>query len=150
MSNNPNDLTAKTLRVIPAFVLLYGSFGAIQNVSQKFSDDIDKVVFIDNWLPVIAVLFFGTGWLVAHWIEIEIIKKRLVLSNFLFTGLLFGISLIAVYFHFYSDNEVLHQFSFASLFLTLGGYALRYSMFQNENRFFARTAILLQENTAEQ
>lgn len=105
----------------------------LQKIAKFFTSDINEIVFIDNWMPWIVVVFFASGWFLTHWIEIALFKNQTGLAKFLLFAMFAGSILISAYFEFVSDNRVLDRFGIASLFLVFGGHYLRLSMFQNDN-----------------
>jgi hypothetical protein len=131
----------KVLIAIPGFIFLSSSMYTLQNIAKIFIDNLDKSIFIDNWMPWIAVLFFALGWFITHWIEIVLSKNQIRTAKLLFGVILIGGTLISVYFGFFIDNEVLHRFGLTSQFLVASGYFLRYSVFRDESLLLVRNAI---------
>ncbi len=123
----------KILIPIPSFMLLGGAISIIQNIHKIFVNDIHKAIFIDNWIPWIAILFFAIGWFTARWVEISLLKKQIRFARALFLIVLLGSALVSIYFSFFINyEEVLHHFGIAAQFLVYSGYFLRYPVFNNK------------------
>ncbi len=117
---------------ISSFIFLSSAISSIQNISERFANDVGNSFFIANWLSWIAVLFFALGWFMTHWIETTLLKKQFKTAILLFATLFIGSFLISSYFRFFTSNEVLQRLGTVSLFLIFSGYFLRYSLFRNK------------------
>ena len=121
---------------------LGNSIGSLQRVARASTNNIDDLVFVDNWIPWIAVLIFALGWSTAHWIEIALLNKQAKTAKALFIVLLIEFTMLSVYFKFFVDYEMLHRFSSAVSSLFLSGTFLRYSMISKEAVAMQRKIIL--------
>ena len=122
----------RILYVIPGLIGLGGAIGLLQNVARASTNNVDDLVFVDNWIPWIAVLIFALGWFTVHWIEFALQNKKTKTVKVLAIVLLIEFLTISVYFHSYANNEMLHRFSFAAPSLFYSGVFLRYSMISKE------------------
>jgi hypothetical protein len=137
----------KTLITIPGFVFLSGAISALQNLPKAFATDVDKRIFVDNWMPWIAILFFAFGWFATHGVEIALLKKQIKLARVLFFIVLWLCSLlVSIYLQFFINNEVLHSFGLTAQLLVFSGFFLRYSMCRNESLFRMQKAIFLRKD----
>lgn len=114
---------------ITGLILLSGAIGSLQNMSRTFANNVDSTVFIDNWVPWIAVLCFAAGWFAAHRVETILSKNEVGSAKLLFATVLVGAFLLSICLRFLSKHDVLQHFGVAPLFLMYSGYVLRYSTF---------------------
>jgi hypothetical protein len=112
---------------------LSGAIGSLQHMTEVFANDVDKVVFIANWIPWLAILCFALGWFTTHWIEIALSNNQIVVAKLLSIAVLIEVFSISAYFHFFSNNSVLYRFDSAVLPLIFSGCFLRYSVFRQES-----------------
>ncbi len=111
---------------------LSGAIGPLQHMAEVFANDVDKIVFIANWIPWLVTLCFALGWFTTHWIEIALSNNQIVVAKLLSIAVLVEVFSISVYFHFFSNNNVLYRFDPAVMPLIFSGCFLRYSVFRPE------------------
>lgn len=120
------------LFALPGLIGLGGSIGLLQNIARASIDNVNDLVFVDNWIPLYAVLSFALGWFTTHWIETALLKKQVKIVKILFAALLLEGIIFGVYFRFFVDYEIINRFGFAVQQLIISGAFLRYSTFSNE------------------
>ena len=123
---------ARTLLAVFSFLMLVSPLRMLENISNFFIHDKNKIIFIDNWMVWIVVFFFALGWFVTQWFEIAILTKKPLLAKSIIVAFLIGNACIAFYFGFASNSEVLNHFGVASESLSFSGSLLRQSMFRYE------------------
>ncbi len=112
---------------------LGGGINAVLNVAGYFANDTKYMSLIANWIAWVAVLFFATGWVMAHSIEIALLQKRLRMARFLIFSLLVGIGLITLGLNNLVTHPVFHKMlDYMFLPLVLSGYFFRWSLFHKE------------------
>lgn len=126
------EWAARILFAIPGLIGLGGSIGLLQNVARVSTNNVDDLVFVDNWIPCLAVLIFALGWTTVQWIETALLNKQAKTVKVLFFVLLLEYTILSIYFHFFVDYEMLHRFGSAAPLLNLSGAFLRYSMLSKE------------------
>jgi hypothetical protein len=126
------EWAARILFAIPGLIGLGGSIGLLQNVARASMNNIDDLVFVDNWIPWLAVWIFALGWFTVQWIETALLNKQAKTVKVLFFVLLLEYTILSISFHFFVDYEMLHRFGFAVPLLNLSGAFLRYSMLSKE------------------
>jgi hypothetical protein len=126
------EWAARILFAIPGLIGLGGSIGLLQNVARASTSNIDDLVFVDNWIPWLAVLIFALGWFTVQWIEAALLNKQAKTVKVLFIVLLLEYTILSIYFRFFVDYEMLHHFGSAVPSLNLSGALLRYSMLSKE------------------
>jgi hypothetical protein len=136
----------KAALILPGLLGLSSSFSSIQYIVQSTADTIDSIIFIDNWLPWFAVLFFALGWITVHWIEYSLLSNHIGFAKLLFIVFLIEPGVFGSYFRYFNTHEVLHRTSGMILMLIMSGGYLRYSMFRNETLLIQKK-IIYRRNT---
>jgi hypothetical protein len=55
------EWNVKALFALPGFMFLSIAVSTLQNTARFFTSDINEIVFIDNWMPWIVVVFLHRG-----------------------------------------------------------------------------------------
>jgi hypothetical protein len=117
---------------IPGWIALAGGISSIQRFVLRWGNDPNYSSFVDNWFPWIAVLFFVTGWLAAHGIEIALLQRKLGVARILTVTLLFGLLIIIPWtVSIAISNPIVHEID-ALTFLGVSAYFFRYSLYQKD------------------
>ena len=126
------EWVVRILSALPGLISLGGAIGLNQNLARASTDNINNLVFVDNWIPWFSVSFFALGWFTTHWIESALLKKQINLAKILFFVVLLEGGIFSLCFRYFIDNEMLNRFSNPVFQLTMAGIFLRYSTFRLE------------------
>jgi hypothetical protein len=122
----------RALLAVPGLIGLGGAIGLLQNVARASTNNIDDLVFVDNWIPWFSALFFALGWFTVHWIETALLNKQAKTVKILFLVLLLEGAIFSIYFHWFVEYDMLNRFGISVQPLNLSGAFLRYSTFSKE------------------
>ena len=125
---------------IVGLIFLSGAIGSLQSMAESFAGDVEKVVFIANWIPWFAILCFALGWFMTHWLEVALSQNQPRIAILLVVIVLLTVFSLSAYLHFFSNNDVLYRFEHAVLHLVFSGCILRYSVFRRENLLQSQSA----------
>jgi len=122
------------------WMALGGGIDSVLDVAGSFVNDTKYMSLIANWISWVAVLFFATGWSIAHSIEVALLQKRIRMARVLVFSFLLSIAIIPLALSNLVAHPVFHKmlddmFSPLVLSWTL---SIQLSIFSLLNRLISR------------